>query len=523
MQASSPLTPATASPRRWAALAVLTLAIALLAIDGTVLLLAVPSLAADLGTTASQVLWIGDIYSLAIAGLLVTMGALADRLGRKRVLLVGAAAFGAASVLAAFAPSAEVLILARLLLGIAGASLMPSTLAIIRTLFEDPRERTRAIAIWAAAAGGGAAIGPLVGGVLLEHFWWGAVFLINVPVMIVLVVAGAVMLPESRDPRPGPFDPLSAALSILTLVPLVYAVKHLVVDGPGVSVAVAAVMGAAAGAWFVARQRRSASPLIDVALFARADFSGAVASNFIAVFALTGLLFFLSQYLQLVRGLGPLHAGLAELPAALASMAAIAVVGWLVARAGRGRAIAIALAATSGGLLAVAFAEGASSLVWLLVALVPIGLGVGLAQTLTTDAVVSAVPARKAGAASAISEVSYELGVGLGIAVLGSLMTALYRAGVTVPSGASGAESDALRDSLASASATGAPDVIDAAREAFVAAMQATSVVAAILTAIGAVVAWRTIRPAPTDDVTEADQPEDSEPSASIDARMSAS
>lgn len=385
--------------RRWAALAVLVGSVLLLAIDGTVLYLAVPSLTRDLAPTATEILWIGDVYSLALAGLLVTTGTLADRLGRKRVLLAGTAAFGLASLLAAFSTSAAMLIGARLLLGVAGATIMPSTLSIIRDLFPDQRERTKAIAIWSAGSGGGLAVGPLVGGVLLEHFWWGSVFLVNVPVVVAFLVAGAVLLPESRDPRPGRFDPLSAGLSIAAITPLVYAVKHAVDAGLDGWTAGSALAGLTAGVLFVRRQRWAETPMIDVALFRNRAFSGAVVANFIAIFALTGLLFFFSQYLQLVRGFSPLVAGLAEMPATIAAILVVALVGVAVRRFGVGRAIAVSLAVAAAGLVLVAVAESAEHYLWLGLALAPVGLGVGMAMTLTTDAVVSAVPPRRAGAA----------------------------------------------------------------------------------------------------------------------------
>jgi MFS transporter, DHA2 family, multidrug resistance protein len=489
--------------RRWAALAVLVLAVGLLAIDGTVLYLAVPSLTRDLAPTATQVLWIGDIYSLAIAGLLVTMGTLADRIGRKKLLLIGATAFGVASALAAFAPTAEVLILARLLLGVAGATIMPSTLSLIRTLFPDAAERSRAIAVWSAAAGGGAAVGPLVGGLLLEHFWWGSVFLVNVPVVLVLVVAGAVLLPEAKDPHPGRLDLLSVVLSFAAVMPLVWAIKHAAAEGVDPLAVGVLALAVGSGVWFVRRQNRLAAdgrgPLLDIGLFKVPAFSGAVAANLIAIFALTGMLFFFSQYLQLVRGFSPLVAGVAELPATLASIAVVVVVGWSLRTFGRGRAIALGLAVTALGMVGIAIAEGAEHYVWLALALVPAGLGVGLAMTLTTDAVVSAVPPAKAGGASAISETAYELGVALGVAVLGSLVTLGYQSRVVLPGGLSPDDAARAGDSLASAvtvagdQGAAGPAVLEAAQEAFVASLQTTCVVAAVLVAVAAVVAWRLI------------------------------
>ncbi|MBN9734156.1 MULTISPECIES: MFS transporter [unclassified Pseudonocardia] len=481
--------------RRWAALAVLAVAVLVLAIDNTVLYLAVPALTADLAPTANQILWIGDVYSLALAGLLIVMGSLADRIGRRRLLLIGSAAFGAASLLAALSTSAEMLIAARLLLGVAGATLMPSTLSLIRSVFPDPAERTRAIAVWSAAAGGGAALGPLVGGALLEFFSWGAVFLINVPIMAVLIVGGAWLLPESRDPAPGRFDLVSAALSLGAIVPVVWAVKHTVASGIDVAGGAALLAGIAAGVVFVRRQRRLESPLIDVSLFAHRAFSGSVFAGFMAVFALTGLLFFFSQYLQLARGFSPLQAGLAELPTTLSAIAVVVLVGRVLRRLGLGPAIAVGLLLVSVGLVAVAVAEGAAGYVWLALALVPVGLGVGLAQTLTTDAVVSAVPPRKAGAASAIAETALELGVATGIAILGSVVSLVYRAGLSLPAGLDPQQRAAVTDSLASATSVlepGSP-VLDTARAAFTGAMQTTSLIAAAVTFAAAIVAFRTI------------------------------
>ncbi|MEU1887542.1 MFS transporter [Micromonospora rifamycinica] len=484
--------PALSTRRRWAALAVLAAAVLLLAVDGTVLSLAVPALTASLAPTAEEVLWIGDVYSLTLAGLLVLMGNLADRFGRKRVLLVGSVAFGAASLLAAFAPGAPALIGARLLLGVAGATLMPSTLSLIRNIFTDSAERTRAIAVWSTAFGAGSAVGPLVGGFLLEHFWWGSVFLINVPVMVLVVVSGLLLLPESRDPRPGRFDVASAVLSMAAVVPLVYAVKHVVgagVDGVTVGCLLA---GLVAGVLFVRRQRRLEQPMLDVELFRDAAFFGAVVANVIAIFALVGLLFFFSQYLQFARGFSPLQAGLAELPATLASIVVIVIIAGTVARFGRGRAIALGLGLAAAGLAGVTAAAHAPYL-WLALALVPVGLGIGLAMTLTGDAIISAAPPRKAGSVSAITETANELGVVLGIAVLGSLLSLVYRHQVRVPAGLSAGDAARVRDSLGSALQVLPPQSAGGARDAFVTGVQVTSSVAAALTLAAAVLAWALI------------------------------
>lgn len=478
--------------RRWASLAVLVGGVLLLAIDGTVLYLAVPSLTAELAPTATQVLWIGDIYSLVLAGLLVTMGNLADRIGRKRLLMIGATAFGLASLLAAFSPTAEVLIAARLLLGVAGATIMPSTLSLIRNIFTDPIERTRAIAIWSAAAASGIALGPLVGGALLENFWWGSVFLINLPVMTLVLILGGWLLPESRNPHPGRFDLLSSFLSMVAIVPFVYTIKHVTGGKFDITVIAAIVASIVGGILFVQRQNRAEAPMIDVSLFRNPAFSGAISVNFISVFALSGVLFFFSQYLQLARGLSPLEAGLAQLPAAIGAMSAVALVGFLLRRLGRGRAIAIALIVGAAGLGLVAALESSQQLAWLLLAVVPLALGIAIAETLSVDAVVSAVKPEKAGAAASVSETAYELGVALGIAVLGSIINVLYRANLDLPAGITGEAARLAEDSLASAASVLDPGsaALDAAQHAFVSAMQSATLIAGAVMVIAAVVAF---------------------------------
>ncbi|MET0821787.1 MAG: MFS transporter [Aeromicrobium sp.] len=481
--------------RRWVALGILMLASLLLAIDGTVLALAVPALTTSLSPTAEQVLWIGDVYSLALAGLLVLMGNLSDRFGRRRVLLLGSAAFGAASVLAAFSTSPEMLIAARLLLGVAGATLMPSTLSLIRNIFTDDAERTRAIALWATSFGVGSAIGPLVGGVLLEHFWWGSVFLINVPVMVIVLVGGAMFLPESKNPDPGHFDVSSAVLSIVALTSTVYAIKHVVAAGLETATVVALVVAVVSTTAFVHRQRRIDTPLLDLTLFRYRSFAGAVITNLIAIFALVGLLFFFSQYLQLGRGMSPLEAGVAELPITVASVAVVVVIAGLLRRLGYGRAIATGLGLAALGLAGTSLAAGNAHYVWLALAMVLIGFGIGIATTLAADVVLAVVPPSRAGAASAITETAYELGVVLGISVLGSFLSLTYRQGLSLPGSLDEATRTRVEDSFASAVSVlepGSP-VFEAAREAFIEAVQTTALVAAVAALVAAVVAWRMI------------------------------
>ena len=479
--------------RQWGTIAVLTGAVMLLAIDGTVLSLAVPRLTADLAPSATELLWIGDVYSFVLAGLLVTMGNVADRIGRRRLLLIGSTGFGLASLLAAFAPTAGVLIAARVFLGLFGATIMPSTLSILRDVFRHPLQRTRAIAVWSAGATGGAAVGPLVGGFLLEHFWWGSVFLINLPVMAIVIVAGLLVLPESRGNADARIDAVSA------IVPIVYAVKHLAAQGFDVTVVLTALVGATAGWVFVRRQRRLATPLIDISLFRIPAFTGAVLANGIAIFALAGLLFFFSQYLQLVRGLSPLIAGLVELPATIMSVLVALVAVAIVKRLGAGRSIATGLTLGGGGLALVGFAAGQEGIHWILIGVSVAGLGIGLAMTLSTDAIVSAAPVERAGAASAISETAYELGVAMGIALLGSLQTVFYRWLLQTPSGLDDAIAAQVRESLPiGLKALDETVAIQAeaahlAREAFTSGVQTTAVVAAVLLIVAALTAWKLI------------------------------
>ncbi|WP_415629981.1 MFS transporter [Nocardioides dubius] len=483
-----------AGRREWAALGVLVLVVTLLAVDGTVLYLAVPSLTEDLGPSSTQILWIGDIYAFVLAGLLITMGNLADRIGRKRLLLIGTVGFGLSSALAAFAPNPETLIAARALLGLAGATLMPSTLSIVRSMFLDRGQRARAIAIWSVGATAGAALGPLVGGVLLERFWWGSVFLINIPVMVVTLIAGWLLLPESKGESAARVDWLSSLLSIAAIVPLVFAIKHAISDGVDVLTVGALVVGVVMGWIFLRRQLTLEVPLLDVSLFKVPAFSGALAANVLAIFGFLGLLFFFSQYLQMVRGFGPLKAGLAELPATIASMAVVVLIGWLLAKLGAGQAIGAGLLAAALGLAVIATTTSWQTYWGLGVGLAIVGLGVGVAMTLSTDAVVGAVPAKRAGAASAVAETGYELGGAFGIAILGSIHGLLYRDALALPAGVADAEAAAAKESLAAAVyASDDSALIAAAQTAFASAMEATAWIAAAVLAVSAVVAWRII------------------------------
>ncbi|WP_280367614.1 MFS transporter [Nocardia abscessus] len=483
--AQSPAAPSRAGTREWAGLSVLALALLLLAVDATVLDLAVPAISADLAPTTPQLLWIIDVYSFVLAGLLVVMGNLGDRIGRRRLLLLGAAAFGVASACAAWSVTPEMLIAARVLQGVAGATLMPATLALIRSMFHDPRQRTVAIAVWSARAGGGAAAGPLLGGWLLEHYWWGSVFLVNLPVMLVLIGLGPVLLPESRDPKPGRFDLPSAVLSMLALVPVVYAVKEFAAHGPDMRPVLVGALGVLSGVWFVRRQRRLAQPMLDLKLFALPKFRTAVLTNLLSVFALAGVLFFGSQYLQLVLGRSPMQAGLLLLPGLLAGMIASLAAAWLVRRLRPGAVLggALTTAAVGAALFGRLGPDAATSTTPFVLGFLFVGAGVGVALTVSSDLVVSSAPAERAGAAAAVSETAYETGIALGVAILGSVVMAIFRNGLDL-SQVPGEGADVASESLGAATAF-AGELPEAAGNAFLASVHDSFVSGIHCAAIG--------------------------------------
>ncbi|UUU20754.1 MFS transporter [Streptomyces sp. DSM 40750] len=498
---TSTLQPARAAetenrPGRWLALSVLVLAVLLVAVDATVLGLATPYISEDLKPSGTQLLWIGDVYSFVIAGLLVSAGSLGDRIGRKKLLLTGATAFGVISVLNAYATTPELLIVARALLGVAGATLMPATLALIRNLFHDPRERSLAIGIWGATASAGTAVGPVVGGFLLEHFWWGSVFLINLPVMVILVLVGIKLLPESRHPSPGPWDLPSVGLSLVGMIGVVYAVKETATHGLDGNALAAGLVGAAALFAFVRRQLTLPHPLLDMRLFRNRGFSGAVLADLLTILGLSGLVFFLSQFLQLVQGRGPLEAGLAELPAAVG-----AVVAGLVAGAAARRFSVRSVVA--GGLAAIGLALGMLTLVdrstgypLIGAALLIVGVGAGFSFTVTADVILSSVPKEQAGSASAVSETAYELGAALGIAVLGSIVTGVYR-DFTAPAGTPAGAHESLGGAVEVAAgmpADAAQEMLSSARQAFVDGLALAAGAGAAVLIATSVAAWFLLR-----------------------------
>ncbi|MFG2028115.1 MFS transporter [Streptomyces sp. NPDC048825] len=485
-------------PGRWLALAVLVLAVLLVAVDATVLGLATPYISEDLKPSGTQLLWIGDVYSFVIAGLLVSMGSLGDRIGRKKLLLIGSVAFGLISVLNAYASTAELMIVARALLGVAGATLMPATLAIIRHLFHDPRERSLAIGIWGATSSAGVAIGPIGGGFLLEHFWWGSVFLINLPVMAVLVLVGMKLLPESRNPEPGPWDLSSVFLSLVGMVGIVYGVKEAAAHGVSGQAAAAGLLGGVALFGFVRRQLALDSPLLDMRLFRHRGFSAAVLADLLTILGLSGLVFFLSQYLQLVQGMRPLMAGLAELPAAVGAVAAGLIAGTVARRYSVRSVVACGLAAIGLALATLTLLRESTGYPLLGCALLFVGVGAGFSFTVTADVILSSVPKEQAGAASAVSETAYELGAALGIALLGSIVTGVY-AGFTAPAGTPPEVAAAAHESLggaveATAGLPNAEALLDAARAAFVDGLAFAAGAGAVVLLGAAVAAWFLLR-----------------------------
>ncbi|MFF1626967.1 MFS transporter [Streptomyces sp. NPDC058272] len=492
---TTPASGALAGRREWTALGVLMLPLLLVSMDVSVLYFAIPSISADLEPSGTQQLWIFDIYAFVLAGLLMTMGSLGDRIGRRKLLLFGAAAFGTASVIAAYATSPETLIAARAILGIGGATLMPSTMAIIRTMFTDPGQRAKAIGICSGVMTGGVALGSVMSGVLVEYFWWGSVFLVNLPAMALLLVLGPIMLPESKNPQPGRFDLLSVPLSMAAVLPVIYGIKEIPSEGWNVRYVVSITVGLLFAALFVHRQRTTKSPLISPALFRGRGFAPAVVLNLISSFGMMGSAYFTTQYLQSVLGKSSMEAALwALLPTVLVGVAA-PVAAQLVQK-GVHRAHVV-----SGGFVTAACGYGLLTLagtdsMWLVLA----GAGVLAAGIVTVmsqmmDLALGTVPVGNAGAASSLLETGAEFGGALGMAVLGSIGTAVYRH--EIPAGAPAPAHETLGGALAVArhlpGDTGQA-LATAAREAFTSGMQAAAIAGAVLLLGAAVLATAALR-----------------------------
>lgn len=491
-----------AGVREWAALVVLMLPVLLVSMDNTVLSFALPEISASLAPSGTALLWIVDIYALMLAGLLVAMGSLGDRFGRRRILVVGASGFGVVSLLAAYSPDTATLIASRALLGVFGAMLMPATLSLLRNIFADRAQRRLAVAVWASGFSGGAALGPVLGGWLLEHHSWGWVFLINVPVVLVLIPLALALVPESKDPEPGPIDVASIALSMSTMLPIVFAIKEIAEHGLTSHAGYAALIGVVSGVAFVHRQLELPSPLIDVRLFSNAVFSGALVANLLSLMALAGFLFFSSQFLQLVRGLAPMGAAMVLVPGLVATIVAGLVAVRLVRHLAPHRLISASFVLSAAGYAIAAFVGSVPTTVTIMVAFVVLGVGIGIAETLTNDLIISSVPPHKSGAASAISETAYEVGAVLGTAVLGGILTATYRTGIALPQSLYDpidrhAATETLGTAMDLAGKLVGPSQVELVRSAHAAfdlGVQRTSMVAILIALGAAAVSWLTLR-----------------------------
>ncbi|WP_261719510.1 MFS transporter [Streptomyces sp. FZ201] len=486
---------ARAGRREWTALGVLMLPLLLVSMDVSVLYFAIPAISADLEPSSTQQLWIFDIYGFVLAGLLMTMGSLGDRIGRRRLLLFGAAAFGGASLVAAYADSAVTLIAARAVLGIGGATLMPSTMALVRTMFTDPEQRTKAIGVWSGVMTAGIALGSVMSGVLVEHFWWGSVFLVNLPAMVLLLLLGPVLLPESRNPAPGRFDWVSVPLSMAAVLPVIYGLKEIAANGWNVGHVVSVTVGLLFATLFVHRQRTAASPLIPPALFRIPGFGPAVVLNLVSAFGMMGSAYFTTQYLQSVLDKSALEAALWSLLPSLPIGAAAPVAAGLVQRGvARAHVVAGGFAIAASGYLLLALTDAHD--MWLLLAACAVlACGIVAVMSQLTDLALSAAPVEQAGTASSLMETGTEFGGALSMAALGSIGAAVYRA--DLPDGTPESARETLGGALAVAE--GMPGrtgeaLASAAREAFTAGMQAAAVAGAVLLFAAAVLGAMTLR-----------------------------
>lgn len=467
-----------ATNREWIGLGVISLACVLYSMDLTVLHLAVPRLSIDLKPSSIQLLWIIDIYGFFVAGSLITAGTLGDRIGRRKLLLIGAGFFGVASVLAAFSRNAGMLIASRALLGIAGATVAPSTLSLIRNMFHHPRQRTTAISIWIMSFSLGGAIGPLLGGIMLEHFWWGSVFLISVPVMLLILITGPVLLPEYRDPNAGRLDLASAALSLAAVLSTIYGLKQIAQDGLTTAAALFIVAGITLVVTFIRRQARLTNPLIDLRLFHIPAFRASLVMYGGCILNMFGGFLFLPQYLQFVLGLSPIRAGLWTLPWAIGFVAGSLATPSLARRIRPGLLMSFGLVLSAAGYFMLASLRASQEPLQLFaLATFIMSLGASPVFTLTNDIIIGSAPPERAGAASGISETCAEFGGALGIAFFGSIGVAIYRGALAqaLPHGLSPEVADAAKSTLGGAVAVSrqlsgdvGAAVVAAANDAFV-------------------------------------------------------
>jgi DHA2 family multidrug resistance protein-like MFS transporter len=502
-----------AGRREWTGLTVLVLACVVYAMDLTVLHLAVPKLSAALRPSSAQLLWIIDIYGFLVSGALITMGNLGDRIGRRKLLLLGAGAFSLTSVMAAFSSSAGMLIAARALMGISGATIAPSTLSLIFNMFRDPKQRASAIGLWISGFSAGSAIGPILGGVLIQYFWWGSVFLLAVPVMGLLLALGPRVLPEFRNPAAGRLDLASAALSLAALLAIIFGLKQAAQDGFGLLPVLAIAAGLGIGVVFVRRQLALESPLIDLRLFRLPSFSAALATNLLSVFVAVGYFLFIAQYLQLVRGLSPLESGLWSLPSAVAFVVSSNVAPRFIRRLRPAWVLSACLLLAAVALALLLLVSVSSGLGVLVAASVMVSLAMAPLFSLTTELIVGAAPPERAGAASAISETGAEVGGAVGIAVLGSIGTAVYRTAVQtgLPAGIPAEAARVARDTLGGAvGAAGqlpaelADALLEVTRRGFVQGFHLVAGISVIIALAAAIIAVAMLRRVPAGPGTDA-------------------
>jgi EmrB/QacA subfamily drug resistance transporter len=486
--------------RRWLTLAVLCVSLLVIVIDNTIVNVALPTLVRDLGTSISDLQWVVDAYTLVFAGLLLTAGSLGDRFGRKGALTVGLVVFGGASAAAAFAGGVTPLIAARAVMGIGAALIMPATLSILTNVFTDARERALAIGLWSGVAGVAVALGPVTGGFLLDHFWWGSVFIVNVPIVIAAIVAGRFLVPTSRNPERPRLDPVGAGLSIVGLGALVAAIIEAPSNGwsnplilAGFAVAAVALVA------FVWWERRAEEPMLDVRLFANARFSAASVNVTLVFFALFGFIFLATQYLQFVLGYTPFGAGLRTLPFAFALMVMAPLSSKAVQWFGTKRVVVTGMVVFASGLLVASTSTVSSGYPRVMIAMILMGAGMGLSVAPATESIMGALPLHHAGVGSAVNDTSREVGGALGVAIVGSMLSSLYSTNLNgkLPATVPGPVRDAADQSVGAAlqvsarlGRVGAP-LADAARESFVYAMSRASLVTAAVALVGALAAWK--------------------------------
>jgi DHA2 family multidrug resistance protein-like MFS transporter len=492
-----------AGRREYLGLAVLALPTIVLALDMSVLYLAQPHLAEDLGATSVQQLWISDIYGFVVAGFLIMMGALGDRIGRRKLLLIGGAVFGVVSVFAAFSGDPVMLILMRGLLGVAGATLMPSTMTLLRSLFPDMKQYTKAIGIWMGCFMGGVALGPVVGGVLLQFFWWGSVFLIAVPVMALLLIFGPKLLPEYKNPDAGKLDFASAVLSLLTVLPVIFGLKELVRNGLGVVEIVAIVAGIVFGVLFVQRQRHLESPMLDLTLFRNKTFSVALTMTIFGGL-MAGTNFFVYQYLQTVEGLEPLYAALWLLPSTLVIVISTQIGPLVAQRVRPGYTIAGGMVLVAAGYLMLTQLDGDGGLGLLIAGLVVSGIGIGPMGSLGAGMAMSAVPMEKMGNAASVNQISGDFGIAMGVALMGTIGTVAYQTTIDIPPGLPADAANLVGESVANAyhAASGlsqdvAGQVILSANDALATALNIAAIGSAVLAVILMVLSSTMLRHVP--------------------------